>query len=205
MRGTDSQNDRQKTGFSRLSETRQQAIVADEQIAALIGSLLLHYRQDDMSQAAQNAVAKDWMADLREFGPRIVEEACTEYRRTQKFRPTPAEIRKLCIEAQNSQRERDQRRSLPASGAARREWSSPEEEDAYARKAGWSSALERRDAIAQQEEKYRLAEIWRRETRFSPGNTAISPAKRAEAPQYTPEQMVEFRRQLGIEVTEEGP
>lgn len=186
-----------KTGGSRASAASRDTRV-DQQIAALIARLFLHYRMGDMAQNARDAVAMDWLDDLREFGPKIVEEACAEYRQTQTFRPTPADIRRLCIEAQSSQREHDHyRRALSAPGVARGTWS-PEEEEAYARQAGWSSALERRDAIAAQEEKYRLAEEWRRSTGFMPGNPGNSPAKRMQVPEHTPEQWAKFQQQLGI-------
>lgn len=47
----------------------------------------------------RRAQANDWLDDLREFHEAVVWEACGEWRRTQTRRPTPSEIRKLCLDA----------------------------------------------------------------------------------------------------------
>ena len=123
----------------------------DRQVAGLIARLLLHYWAGDMSDGARKAMAEDWLDDLREFGPEIVVEACSRWRRSQTRRPTIADIRALCIEEQAERR--PQRGALPPLT----------NEEAYARSAGWSSAAERRDAIAANELRYRKADVWRAE------------------------------------------
>lgn len=43
---------------------------------------------------------EDWIEDLMEFDPEIVEGACREWRQTERRRPTPADIRLLAIAEQ---------------------------------------------------------------------------------------------------------
>lgn len=82
-------------------------------VAGIIARLLLHYYSPgDLSEAARKAMAQDWVEDLVEFGPTAVSQGCREWRQTQSKRPTPADIRRLCIESQNRRRE-NAVRSLP--------------------------------------------------------------------------------------------
>lgn len=74
--------------------------VGDRHVAALVARLLQHFFSPDMPDVARRTIAEDWLEDLREFGPEIVERACREWRQTQSRRPTPADIRKLCIAEQ---------------------------------------------------------------------------------------------------------
>lgn len=48
----------------------------------------------------RKAQIEDWLEDVVEFGPVIVAEACREWRRTSSRRPTPNEVRVLCIAEQ---------------------------------------------------------------------------------------------------------
>lgn len=58
----------------------------------------------------REAQALDWLEDLREFGPEVVSIACAEWRRQPGGkRPTPGDIRALCIAHQ-----RESRPALPA-------------------------------------------------------------------------------------------
>lgn len=111
-----------------------------------------------MPAIMREAQALDWLDDLREFGAEIVSVACMEWRRSQTKRPTPAEIRRLCIEEQNRQRER-----VAITG--------PEDTDVYARSVGFESNAERLAAIRANQSKRaaRDAELQRegRELRYS--------------------------------------
>lgn len=96
----------------------------------------------------------DWLADLRGFSPDTVANACGEWRRSQTRKPTVADIRKLCIEEQSSQRAHYAVVDARADPLAA--------EEAYARSVGFASALARRDAIEARQTAYRLAEEWRK-------------------------------------------
>lgn len=69
-------------------------------IAEQIATLLSHYWTTAEDQALRRAQASDWLADLEEFAPHIVTSSCAMWRRTESRRPTPADIRKLCLELQ---------------------------------------------------------------------------------------------------------
>lgn len=73
--------------------------------AALIGRLLAHYWTTNEPQEVRRAIAEDWLEDLGEFPAGVVEAACREWRRTQTRRPTPADIRTLCVAEQHAERE----------------------------------------------------------------------------------------------------
>lgn len=74
--------------------------------------LLSHYwtAADPIESRREQII--DWIDDLIEFGPPSVADACRDWRREQSRRPAPADIRKLCILAQNRRRE-DAMRRLP--------------------------------------------------------------------------------------------
>jgi hypothetical protein len=62
---------------------------------------LSHYWTADDPAEVRQAQLKDWVDDLLEFGPEIVEEACTRWRRQPGGRrPTPGDIRAYCVEEQ---------------------------------------------------------------------------------------------------------
>lgn len=86
----------------------------DRAVAGLIARLLLHFWAGDVSDGARRAMAEDWLEDLREFGPEIVSIACGEWRRQPGGRrPTPGDIRTICIREQHERRPID-RAALPA-------------------------------------------------------------------------------------------
>ena len=75
------------------------------EIAALIARLLSHYWTAADPIETRQAQHEDWLMDLREFGPEIVEQACLRWRRQPDGRrPTPGQIRALCIQEQNEHR-----------------------------------------------------------------------------------------------------
>lgn len=79
----------------------ERSVSDDRQIASLIGRLLVHYWTENMPASMREAQAQDWLEDLREFGPGVVSAACTEWRQKPGGkRPTPGDIRVLCIERQ---------------------------------------------------------------------------------------------------------
>lgn len=71
----------------------------DREIAAQVAALLLHYPIGNISDGARAQMAHDWVADLRRFGPYTVGEACRLWRQKPGGRrPTPGDVRALCIE-----------------------------------------------------------------------------------------------------------
>lgn len=75
------------------------------EIAATISRLMSHYWTADDPIESRREQIIDWIEDLIEFGAAAVADACREWRQTQSRRPTPADIRKLCIAEQIRQRE----------------------------------------------------------------------------------------------------
>lgn len=85
---------------------------------------MAHYWTADDPIESRREQIFDWIDDLVEFGPAIVAEACREWRhKPGGRRPTPGDIRSLCIETQRSRRDATARRVLP----------SPDGPDEYAR------------------------------------------------------------------------
>lgn len=103
--------------------------------ASLISRLMNHYWTMDDPPAIRRAQAEDWIADLVEFAPAMIEAACVEWRRTETRRPTIADIRQRCIAAAFAEQERRLLRS-------------PEARHTYARSLGYASEDERLAAIA---------------------------------------------------------
>lgn len=65
----------------------------------MVSRLLSHYWTATDPVEVRQAQIEDWLDDLREFGPLVVEEACRRWRRQPGGkRPTPGDIRTLCIE-----------------------------------------------------------------------------------------------------------
>jgi hypothetical protein len=161
--------------------------------------LLLHFwTPQELGDDARAAMAEDWVTDLAAFNPEIVSKACGEWRKAQTRRPTIADIRKLCIEEQASQRAHYAVVDARADPLAA--------EEAYARSVGFPSALARRDAIAQREEAYRKAEIWRNspEAQHDPAIARRQePTSGNWKPAFSPERMAEemkaARKALGME------
>ena len=58
-----------------------------------------HYWKEDDHPAVRQAQIEDWIEDLAEFPIEFVASACREWRQTKTRRPTPVEIRELCIGA----------------------------------------------------------------------------------------------------------
>jgi hypothetical protein len=115
-----------------------------------VSRLLSHYWTAADDEATRQAQVEDWIDDLVEFDLSIIVEACTRWRRQPGGRrPTPGDIRKFCIEEQT---ERHTHLRLTA----------PFDREAYARQAGWSSWLEREDAIRAQKERERQGMEWQR-------------------------------------------
>jgi hypothetical protein len=112
-------------------------------------------------------MARDWVRDLGEFDPAIVEEACTRWRRTEARRPTPADIRRLCLD------EAADCAPVHAAPLDRPGW------DAYARSVGFESAAERSLALDAERQRQRArdremaaaarerADVWARSRDFA--------------------------------------
>ncbi len=81
--------------------------LVSEQISRLLG----HYWTADDHPAARTAQAEDWMEDFGSFPAEWVREACKQWRRTERRRPTPADIRELVLAEQElDRREADRER-----------------------------------------------------------------------------------------------
>ena len=65
-------------------------------LSARVTILLSHYFVPDLPVAAQTAVIEDWVAALAEFPWWAIEQACGEWLRTQRRKPTPADIVDIC-------------------------------------------------------------------------------------------------------------
>ncbi len=119
----------------------------DRAVAGIVAGLLLHYYSPgDLSEAARQAMARDWVEDLREFGPAIAADACREWRRTQERRPTPADIRKLAIDFQRMRHQSAAHQQLP-SGVAR-DLAERRDEDRRMQAARYEDARRVREAMA---------------------------------------------------------
>lgn len=83
-----------------------------------MAALLSHYWTAAEPAPARLAQLRDWLEDLEEFTPQMVDEACKEYRRGPDHarRPLPGDIRQLCI---RQQVERNERRMI---SNARQPW-----------------------------------------------------------------------------------
>lgn len=71
----------------------------ETKIASHVSVLLSHYWAAEEDPRLRAALARDWVGDLAEFHESVVAEACAEWRRGSSRRPTPADIRGLCIDA----------------------------------------------------------------------------------------------------------
>lgn len=77
-------------------------------IASLVAKLLGHYWTADEPARLRQAQIEDWVEDLNDFDPGVVEQACRDWRRGSDRRPVPSEIRRMCIEEETSRAERKQ-------------------------------------------------------------------------------------------------
>ncbi|MFP5511559.1 MAG: hypothetical protein ACLGJC_00515 [Alphaproteobacteria bacterium] len=112
-----------ENGFEGLQEiwsppatvTARQAAMAQRVLADLEGSvlapadpdrllgrvlaLLSHYPAKGLTPDVEQLVAMDWVEDLGEFPAWVIDSAARVWRRSQKWRPSIAEMRALCEEA----------------------------------------------------------------------------------------------------------
>lgn len=70
-----------------------------DRLLARILTLLSHYPAKGLTPEVEQLVAMDWVEDLGEFPGWAIEQAARSWRRTQKWRPSIAEMRALCEEA----------------------------------------------------------------------------------------------------------
>lgn len=70
----------------------------ETKIASHIARLMSHYWVTGEAAPLRKAQAIDWLDDLREFHEQIVEDSCRVWRRSETKRPTPMQIRALCLE-----------------------------------------------------------------------------------------------------------
>ncbi len=113
----------------------------------MVSRLLSHYWTAADAEETRQVQVEDWIEDLGEFDIPVIVEACARWRRQPGGRrPTPGDIRTYCFE---------ERRDY-GTGLTRLP-KTPWDREAYARSAGWSSWLERQDAIEANKERERLA------------------------------------------------
>ena len=68
--------------------------------AGHIARLMAHYWAANENPKLRAALASDWLEDLAEFHEAIIAEACRDWRQQPGGRrPTPGDIRALCLEA----------------------------------------------------------------------------------------------------------
>lgn len=67
-------------------------------IAGHLSRLMSHFWVANEDPRLRGAQAEDWLDDLSEFHEAVVGEACRDWRQVQTRRPTPAEIRLICME-----------------------------------------------------------------------------------------------------------
>lgn len=115
-----------------------------------------HYWTGSENEAIRREQALDWLEDLREFGPAIVAEACTRWRRQPGGRrPTPGDIRTFCIEER-----RDQRLPALTGGTESPTWPSWQYDlwgPASTGRIARQNAIEAQQALYQRAENERLA------------------------------------------------
>lgn len=75
------------------------APASPDHLLARVLALLSHYPAKGTAPEVEHLVALDWAEDLGEFPAWAVDAAARTWRRTQKWRPSIAEMRALCEEA----------------------------------------------------------------------------------------------------------
>lgn len=68
-----------------------------EWIGGAVTTLLSHYWQDRKDELVAEAALADWMDDLEAFPRGVISSAIGTWRRSEHRRPTPADIRSMCI------------------------------------------------------------------------------------------------------------
>lgn len=164
-----------------------------------------HYWASDTPTEIRREMAMDWLDDLREFGPDIVSGACGAWRRSQTRRPTPADIRALCIREREEHSSPSDHLALP----------SPEQRRSLAERRIEQNGMRR----ARDEEARLHRENWAHElgydsfgqmmsiglvnaVRNAPGATgkSLSAADHGvRAREWTAEDLAKGRRELGLE------
>lgn len=143
MHGDNTEAHRLQTGWpQRRSQSRASSHASA--IAESTTRLMIHYWTADETATVRALQLEDWLEDLTEFAPAIVANACRTWRRrADNRRPTPGEIRALCVtERRVAEREAVQERLAVITPPI------PIDMDAYAREVGWANNAERMEAIA---------------------------------------------------------
>lgn len=79
------------------SQTSNERSVNARLILERVSVLLSHYWTTDEAPELRRLQMADWLADLEVFPASVVALAVTEWRRHNSRRPTPADIRGLCV------------------------------------------------------------------------------------------------------------
>lgn len=118
-----------------------------ELVAGRVAALLAHYWTDPMPENLQAMLASDWLDDLVEFPAPIVAEACQSWRRTERRKPMPSDIRSRCLELQREAAEQNRPRIeyLPAEQTGVRTVLAQRFAEASAARDEWAQSLGCRD------------------------------------------------------------
>jgi hypothetical protein len=90
-------------------------------IAVLLTRLFVHYKAQDLSDQESEWLWEDLVDDLAGYPVPVIAAACTEWRRTQKWRPTIAEFIEVCVR-QRKCLDHQVHRAVFISGAKRAGW-----------------------------------------------------------------------------------
>lgn len=189
----------------------QRDLENDRQILSLVARLLSHYFTGEMSAEARRLQALDWLEDLREFGPEIVSEACGRYRKTvEDKKPTPAAIRRFCIEAETERKEANAPRMLPSPEAIAERDAQNHRRDVEMQLEGraisteWARKRGYEDIDAYAEAQGISGIVARKQCAMSilaARSTVVSSRERRE-PQFSADALAIGRAELGLEVRE---
>ncbi len=75
-----------------------------QDVSARIATLLAHYYVPDMPASLQTAVMSDWLDELSEFPAWAIQEACRDWLRNERRKPTLSEILLRCNAATHEPR-----------------------------------------------------------------------------------------------------
>jgi hypothetical protein len=153
------------------------------EIASAVARLLLHYRHLDLPASAQEMIAEDWLEDLSELHIDDVRFACREWRQTQPYRPTPADIRLLAIAEHRRRNPIPEPPYIPPS--APREHTAEEVAEVERKMLAW---------------RHRLAETVKHLTERHPAYCHCGLCEQKRRPKYEdPDELRRARIELGLE------
>lgn len=84
--------------LGRLIIRQQDALrpATEHEITVVLGRLAIHFWHPDQPEEHYRLMFEDWVEDLSEYPLAVLEQAATEWRRTQKWGPKISEFRAIC-------------------------------------------------------------------------------------------------------------